>query len=662
LCKKCLNIPWEDLMNSRILSSFEFTIYAQPPEELKATSCQLCQFVAKSLLTFFEDTKTCQPPYQLRKQEDIAIDDHALAVLHFKDINGYWNQPLRGAPAFLIIQNQSYTESRAPQNLLIGGLPLGLIQRSLATCREAHGDECQPEYNRVRNLKVFDCETCEVVPAPENCRYVALSYVWGPQTNDSDTEGSIKHNSMPKTIEDSLRVTKSLGYRYLWVDFYCIDQSSPSERHDQISQMADIYACAQLTIIAAAGENADHGLPGIVEATKSRQSLSLNTVTLLRYPLPLDNGVLSNSKWASRAWTFQECYFSSRRLFILDNRAVYICNSRAARHMPRGWFPSRDTTWPTEHEKLRAMRIIEAYCGREMTFQSDALRAIYSALNTFDNRTIKHVWGLVFSTQARQAASTEVGLTFSPGLLWAHEKPCTRRSEIPSWSPIAWTGKIFWCDQPFVYSWKTQLVSDAPNPVKVSKMSHGGVVEIEIEDKPQRLQITASMSRLGLIRTSQHPGYEQPAAISLQPIMQYTFLKIPLGASKSIKLISHAPNWDVDPLSLDLDEPVLGIFFDDGKAHGAVRRPAILLVQWQGDCFERIGVLPLSYPSYNVHCHFVHKSKYLRWCAITKEKSQFGHLEVCDSDHYVTHDSPMYQMYRRDEWKSCFKERTIVLG
>lgn len=424
--------------------------------------------------------------------------------------------------------------------------------------------------------------------------------------------------------------------------------------------MADIYACAQLTIIAAAGDNAEHGLPGIVEASKSSHSLSLDTATLLRHPLPLNNGVLSNSKWASRAWTYQECYFSRRRLFILEKRAIYVCNRGAARHMPRGWYPSRDTTWPTEHEKLRAMRIIEAYCGREMTWQSDALRAIYSALNTFDDRTIKHVWGLLFSTQARQAALTDTELSFCPGLLWAHEEPCTRRAEIPSWSPIAWTGKIFYCDQPFVYTWKTQLVPEAHDSVKTLKMSHGGFVEYEIEDKPRRLQITAKMSRLGLIRTSRSPGHEKKTNTSSPAVIQDTFLTIPLGYNTDIELISHAPNWDVDPSSLDIDDQVLGIFFDDDEAHVSVKRPGILLVQWHGSGFERIGVLPLTYPSYDLHYYFIHESKYLRWCESTRRKREFHHLEVCNSDHYVA-DNHVYQMYRDDEWKSCFKERTIVL-
>lgn len=196
--------------------------------------------------------------------------------------------------------------------------------------------------------------------------------------------------------------------------------------------MAEIYACAQLTIFAAAGNDENHGLRGMTHISEAPHMLPLETITLLQYPLPLETKRLATTTWATRVWTFQECYFSKRRLFVLEDRAIYICNSQATIHMPRGWYTLPDSDWPDEHEKLRAMRIIEAYCGRKMTHNSDALLAIISALNTFNRRSTTHIWGLPFSTKARQSESMERAMTFSPGLLWAHERACSRRGELPS--------------------------------------------------------------------------------------------------------------------------------------------------------------------------------------------------------------------------------------
>lgn len=55
-------------------------------------------------------------------------------------------------------------------------------------------------------------------------------------------------------MEDAITVTQSLGYRYLWIDQHCIDQSDPVQKQYQIANMDKIYANSDLTIIAAAGE------------------------------------------------------------------------------------------------------------------------------------------------------------------------------------------------------------------------------------------------------------------------------------------------------------------------------------------------------------------------------------------------------------------------
>lgn len=66
-----------------------------------------------------------------------------------------------------------------------------------------------------------------------------------------------------RTVGDAIKVTPSLGYRYLWVDKYCIDQADPQDLQKQLLQMGRIYACADATIVASAGNDANFGLPGV---------------------------------------------------------------------------------------------------------------------------------------------------------------------------------------------------------------------------------------------------------------------------------------------------------------------------------------------------------------------------------------------------------------
>jgi Heterokaryon incompatibility protein (HET) len=72
-----------------------------------------------------------------------------------------------------------------------------------------------------------------------------------------------RHNPhSPKVISDGMIVTKTLGLQYLWVDKFCIDQENPNEKHDQISRMDAVYKRTEITIIAAAGDDENRGLPG----------------------------------------------------------------------------------------------------------------------------------------------------------------------------------------------------------------------------------------------------------------------------------------------------------------------------------------------------------------------------------------------------------------
>ncbi|KAL7896612.1 heterokaryon incompatibility protein domain-containing protein [Trichoderma sp. SZMC 28014] len=100
--------------------------------------------------------------------------------------------------------------------------------------------------------------------------YVALSYVWGSfaardQYSLEWASGSIFSLPcvLPAVILDAIAVTKSLGFRYLWVDKFCIDHSDNDMKHRQIIQMDSVYENAELTNVAAAGVDETHGLLGV---------------------------------------------------------------------------------------------------------------------------------------------------------------------------------------------------------------------------------------------------------------------------------------------------------------------------------------------------------------------------------------------------------------
>ena len=132
---------------------------------------------------------------------------------------------------------------------------------------------------------------------------------------------------IPLTIRDAIQVTKALGYRFLWVDKYCIDQSSETEKQQQCSRMGDVYAGSQVTIFAL-GSDSNYGLPGVSSRPRLRQR-QCTTIGEYKFisTMPDLHISISQSKWSTRGWTYQEGLFSTRRLFFTDYQTYFECNA-----------------------------------------------------------------------------------------------------------------------------------------------------------------------------------------------------------------------------------------------------------------------------------------------------------------------------------------------
>jgi hypothetical protein len=115
-------------------------------------------------------------------------------------------------------------------------------------------------------------------------------------------EGSSISMDVPGTVRDTISVTLQLGYRYLWVDEFCIDQKDDDHRSDQIKKMDQIYRGADITVVAAAGESKRYGLPGVGSTKRGdRHLLRLADVHVhSNGPDPIDQA--KESKWFTRAW------------------------------------------------------------------------------------------------------------------------------------------------------------------------------------------------------------------------------------------------------------------------------------------------------------------------------------------------------------------------
>ncbi|RYP22912.1 hypothetical protein DL765_001370 [Monosporascus sp. GIB2] len=205
--------------------------------------------------------------------------------------------------------------------------------------REGRHDYPLKSSEPVEHMKVIDCQTFEIVERTSEMEYLALSYVWRLANDDmvplggcaveESSTGNLLPSEIPRVIHNAMTVARDLGYRYIWVDQFCIDQKALEEhKKDQISKMDLIYSSAELTIIAASTQGA---LPGVGTTRRIPQEIlhlesstgrSKEDITFFTTNPWVGQAILT-STWFTRGWCFQEAILSRRRLYFTDHEAYF---------------------------------------------------------------------------------------------------------------------------------------------------------------------------------------------------------------------------------------------------------------------------------------------------------------------------------------------------
>lgn len=226
---------------------------------------------------------------------------------------------------------------------------LDVVRHWRDQCKKHHSEACiapSVAIPKDARIKFIDIQGQRLIDADLTWSFVALSYVWGVQTRPVCTKSTVKRysqhgglnkTSVPQTIFDTMKLVADLGERYLWVDSVCIIQDDESNKLNQLPLMGSIYSNAVLVIVAAAGDNAHHGLPGKgYPRNVSQRREIVEDIELITGGPELDK-TLRRSVWNQRGWTFQEAVLARRLLVITEFRAYWHCRS-----------VSRCEDWPTE--------------------------------------------------------------------------------------------------------------------------------------------------------------------------------------------------------------------------------------------------------------------------------------------------------------------------
>lgn len=312
---------------------------------------------------------------------------------------------------------------------------------------------------------------------------MALSYVWAHNESEGSSDGpqpGTFPRGISKTIHDAIDVTKGLGYRYLWIDRYCINQQDETQKRALIAKMDMIYRGADLTIVAAAGNDEHFGLPGVGTTKRKKQRVvELDSCTIFSTGAdPIFE--TQRSRWGSRGWTFQEGLLSQRRLIFTEHQSWFECTqdnwmealggleflnnptqgqwgyrlrrSLNARLPPSHQHPSLQMYTNGREFSYRIQefsKIIEQYSMRILTFDTDSLNAFAGVSRYFQdcNPAVAHIFGIPFIPSLMSTNNLERAENYIfYSLAWFHTKDTTprRREHFPSWTWAGWVGRVDW--------------------------------------------------------------------------------------------------------------------------------------------------------------------------------------------------------------------------
>ena len=354
---------------------------------------------------------------------------------------------------------------------------LNLIQSWLEQCIKSHRS-CHSETSQLPT-RVIHVGSDENIPrlhisSGESVDYIALSHVWGDfhplittKANLEQRQKGIPLSSFPKTFQDAIILTRSLGIEYLWIDSLCIIQDDNLDWETEAARMRTVYSHALVTISVNDAKDAREGFLGprgemahtsiaIPYATGPDLS-STSYVYARRKRIDIGAYIASTFKSAytitevvhtgefgheqrhkhfqplieTRGWTFQERLLSPRTIHFTDYEMAFECReslrcecSRVPVTNEYGTLFKVQTMNTVNHEKNpNWFSIVEGYTSRNLSVSTDRLPAISGVAAAMDLYTANdYFFGLW-----RQEFRTH--------LLWAVKKADASRRHPKSYAP-----------------------------------------------------------------------------------------------------------------------------------------------------------------------------------------------------------------------------------
>ncbi|ERF70446.1 hypothetical protein EPUS_04724 [Endocarpon pusillum Z07020] len=347
-------------------------------------------------------------------------------------------------------QNQVIVSDRLPWSYLAPFHPLSvnpssevnfrLLHKWIIECKSVH-KSCNYRVNQTLPTRVIELLTNSHIPKLRLTNstgmtglYCALSHCWGrleglklTNASSSSLQQSISWESLPKTFQDALIVTRNVGVRYLWIDALCILQDDAADWAFEAANMAAVYSNAFLVI---AGSSAPDGSVGCFTERKQMPCVKVRSksgIFSLRDIRPKifvrerlehvdfdPNHLHTNTDLEpllGRAWAFQERWLAARILHYASKEMIWEC--RSSMHCECGGCDKEEDnrvidlqsdSIHSEFDPMRAVAkwfvIVENYTARSLRIRSDKLIALAGIARQSRNaalgRYLAGIWEVAF--------------------------------------------------------------------------------------------------------------------------------------------------------------------------------------------------------------------------------------------------------------------------
>lgn len=292
-------------------------------------------------------------------------------------------------------------------------------------------------------------------------QYITLSHCWGLESrltlckaNLLSFQHEVPFDQLPRTFADAVRLTASLGQRYLWIDALCILQDDQDDWRREAASMCSVFENALFSISALNADDSHSGLLNERHPSEAKPIVQGKQIGV-RERLPSLDEALEQSKLETRAWCLQERLLAPRILHIAPGQLYWECRTfviseTAPKDSQKN--DSGNASRPfTTTRKLVALQLgeddhhahwldlVAGYSSRDLTKPSDRLPAIS---------------GLAEKAKRELGLGTYVhGLWLDDihaGLLWWH-RPKRRSASAaepgqrflsPSWSWVSSLGAV----------------------------------------------------------------------------------------------------------------------------------------------------------------------------------------------------------------------------